>query len=879
MPDLELKRFKNRIIATKTIDARPPVFSDFPPGLNKEIIEFLKGCGINKLYCHQTEMFDKVMAGNNVIITTSTASGKTLGFMLPVIQRILDDPTLRAIFVYPTKALAHDQFRNMVPVLDYFGKKRIMAGIYDGDTTPNERARIRKNANIILTNPEMINSSFLPNHSLFGFNHIFSRLKFVVIDELHTYRGAFGSHMANIMRRLNRICRYYQSSPQFITSSATIANPVELAENICGGKFVHVFKDGSPSGGKKIFFWQPPFIRDTQYRKGPEEEASELIPDLVDKGIRFISFCKSRREVEVILKEARDRLSDIDGKPSLGKDLSHMVAGYRGGYTPEERAEIEKKLSSGKLMGVISTNALELGIDIGKLDLSIMCGFPGTKASFWQQLGRAGRRGDISYGILIFDVSPVDQYIAVKNEWLTDKTVENAVIDKNNLFIELAHVRAAAAELPLSLDDAAVFPDLGEIVPVLINAGELKNRGGNFIWTGNEFPAGDFNLRNINNNIYKVLNKANGTVITEMDETMAFHEVHPKAIYIHDGMQYLVENLDLTNRIATVVPVDMNYFTVPFVETSVNVLRGFKSKEIKRTHGYFGDVKVKEAIPAYKMIQFHNHQNLGFERISIPLYQEIETEGMWYAVPDEVDEVYNGYTMFNYYNGLKHSLLNAALMRTMATREDMASTVFNAKEEGDDAKKSYILLYDLYPGGLGFSEKAYDFAYEIIKDAVTLVKNCRCDGGCPACVGDYHLDKKLIIWGLESLLSETKAPMNIKKAPRAPFIIEKKLYKMEQLPYVWHEFVKFLSERAEYLHSFLSTIDRVEISGNKLLFVTDFKFYEDWVLEKNNKMRIMNTVSRYVDVPPTFDIGVKVIEKIPDDIREKIMRRYDDLTK
>ncbi|HBM79684.1 MAG TPA: DEAD/DEAH box helicase, partial [Clostridiaceae bacterium] len=641
--------------------------------------------------------------------------------------------------------------------------------IYDGDTTPNERARIRKNANIILTNPEMINSSFLPNHSLFGFNHIFSRLKFVVIDELHTYRGAFGSHMANIMRRLNRICRYYQSSPQFITSSATIANPVELAENICGGKFVHVFKDGSPSGGKKIFFWQPPFIRDTQYRKGPEEEASELIPDLVDKGIRFISFCKSRREVEVILKEARDRLSDIDGRPSLGKDLSHMVAGYRGGYTPEERAEIEKKLSSGKLMGVISTNALELGIDIGKLDLSIMCGFPGTKASFWQQLGRAGRRGDISYGILIFDVSPVDQYIAVKNEWLTDKTVENAVIDKNNLFIELAHVRAAAAELPLSLDDAAVFPDLGEIVPVLINAGELKNRGGNFIWTGNEFPAGDFNLRNINNNIYKVLNKANGTVITEMDETMAFHEVHPKAIYIHDGMQYLVENLDLTNRIATVVPVDMNYFTVPFVETSVNVLRGFKSKEIKRTHGYFGDVKVKEAIPAYKMIQFHNHQNLGFERISIPLYQEIETEGMWYAVPDEVDEVYNGYTMFNYYNGLKHSLLNAALMRTMATREDMASTVFNDKEEGDDAKKSYILLYDLYPGGLGFSEKAYDFAYEIIKDAVTLVKNCRCDGGCPACVGDYHLDKKLIIWGLESLLSETKAPMNIKKAPRAPF--------------------------------------------------------------------------------------------------------------
>lgn len=879
MGNLHLDKFKNKIIGSQKIPARPPVLSEFPVGLKQEIIDFLKGQGIDKLYCHQTEMFNGSMEGKNIIITTSTASGKTLSFLLPVIQKILDDPTARAIFIYPTKALAHDQYRNMVPILEYFGPKKIQAGIYDGDTPPNERARIRKNANIIMTNPEMVNSSFLTNHSLFGFNHIFSRLKFVVIDELHTYRGAFGSHMANIMRRMNRICRYYKSAPQFLASSATIANPVELAESICCEKFAHIDKDGSPSGEKNILFWQPPFIRDTQYRRGAEEEAAELIPDLVDDGVRFITFCKSRREVEIVLKETRDKLMNMDGKPSLGKDLSHLVAGYRGGYTPEERKEIESKLSSGKLMGVISTNALELGIDIGKLDLSIMCGFPGTKASFWQQLGRSGRRGEVSFGLLIFDVSPVDQYIAVNNEWLLDSGVENAVIDKNNLFIELAHVRAAAAELPLSLDDAAVFPDIGEIIPVLINAKEVRNDNGSFIWTGNDFPAGDFNLRNINNKTYKVLNKSSGSIITEMDEPMAFHEVYPKAIYIHDGMQFLVENLDLINRIATVIPVDMNYFTVPFVETDVNVLKEFKNKEVFRTTEYFGDVKVKEAIPAYKMIQFHNHQNLGFERITIPLYQEIETEGLWFTVPDEVDEVYNSYTLFNYYNGLKYGLLNAALMRTMATREDMGSTVFNTKDQDEILKKSHILLYDLYPGGLGFSEKAYDFGYEIVEDAITLVNRCSCDDGCPACVGDYHLDKKLIVWGLKSLLEVQNIPESIKKAIMPPKIIEEKVFTMEELPEKWEQFVGFLNEKSEYLHSFLSTIKSVELTGNVLMFITDFKFYVDWVLEGSNKKKIVNTVRRYVKVPKTFDIGVRVIEKNPDDIQEKIMRRYDDLVK
>lgn len=873
----QLKNYQNRIIGEIKIDRREPEYMPFPESMSEELQGFLRSQGIEKLYSHQYEMFKRAERGENVIITTSTASGKTFSFLLPVVEKILKDPSTRAIFVYPTKALAHDQFRNFLPILEYFGGDKIQAGIYDGDTPTNERSRIRKNANIILTNPEMLNAAFLPNHSIYGFNHIFSRLKFLVIDELHVYRGAFGSHMANVMRRLNRVCSYYKSSPQFLYSSATIANPVELAQNISSSKFNHISRDGSPGSEKKIYVWQPPFVRDTEYRKTPEEEASDFIPDLVQDNVRFITFCKSRREVEVVLKETRDRLSNIEGLPSLASDLTDKISGYRGGYKPEERKEIERRLSKGHITGVIATNALELGIDIGNLELAISCGFPGSKASFWQQIGRAGRRGDGAVGILILDVSPLDQYIAVNSEWLIKTGVENAVIDKNNLFIQLAHVRAAAAELPLSLDDASVFPDLGEIVPVLIKAGELKNDGGLFTWIGKDFPAGDFSLRNISSDIYKVINKQNGVMLTEMDEYQAFHEVYPKAIYIHDGMQYLVEKLDLINRIAEVVPVDMNYFTVPFTETAVSILREFKNKEIKRTVAFFGDVNIKEAVPAYKMIQFHNRQNLGFEPIRENLFTDLETEGMWYLVPENVDSLINAYTQFNYYNGLKHALLTAARMRTMATSEDIGGTVFNTSEKEGEVKRAYIILYDLYPGGLGFTEKAFDFADEILNEAITLVKNCRCRDGCPACVGDYHLDKKLVLWGLEGMLEEKKSPIEIKKKAPEVKVFEEKHFNFKELEEKWGEFLVFLNKRSEVFVQFFNTIQGVRASGDVLYLTVQGSFYREWIMETSNKQKMENIIKRYVNVPEKFKIDVEVKEN--DSKMDKILRRYDDLTK
>ncbi|TDT57303.1 DEAD/DEAH box helicase [Fonticella tunisiensis] len=873
----QLKLYENRIVGEIKIDKREPEYMPFPEEMSEELISYLKSRGIERLYSHQYEMFKRASRGENVVITTSTASGKTLSFLLPVVERILKDPATRAIFVYPTKALAHDQFRNFLPILEYFGGDRIQAGIYDGDTPTNERARIRKNANIILTNPEMLNSAFLPNHSIYGFNHIFSRLKFLVLDELHVYRGAFGSHMANVMRRLNRVCSYYKSNPQFLFSSATIANPVELAESISSRPFAHISRDGSPGSEKKVYIWQPPFVRDTEYRKTPEEEASDFIPDLVQDNIRFITFCKSRREVEVVLKEARDRLSNIEGLPALSNGLTDRISGYRGGYKPQERKEIERRLSKGLITGVIATNALELGIDIGDIELAISCGFPGTKASFWQQIGRAGRKGGTSLGILILDVSPIDQYIGINSEWLVKTGVENAVIDKNNLFIQLAHVRAAAAELPLSLDDASIFPDLGEIVPVLIKAGELKNDGGLFIWTGKDFPAGDFSLRNISRDIYKVVNKQNGEMLTEMDEYQAFHEVYPKAIYIHDGMQYLVERLDLVNRIAEVVPVDMNYFTVPFTETAVSIIKEFKARDIARTRASFGDVNIREAVPAYKMIQFHNRQNLGFEPIRENLFTELETEGLWYLIPEDVDNVINAYGEFNYYSGLKHALLTAARMRTMATSEDIGGTIFNTIEENGKIKRAYVILYDLYPGGLGFTEKAFDFADEILHEAINLVKNCRCRDGCPACVGDYHLDKKLVLWGLEGMLQEKKSPVEIKKKAPEVVVIEEKPFDFSELEENWSEYVSFLSKKSEAYVQFFSTIDKVKVKGDVLILNVTGDFYREWILETANKNRIENVIRRYVKVPEKFKIDVEVKEY--DSKLDKILRRYDDLTK
>ena len=748
MQEQNANDIRDLVIYTKTMPAHPADFADFPSGLHSDIRTYLTSHNIPRLYTHQAEMFEKAQNGENVVITTSTASGKTLSFLLPVLQAVLEAPLTRAVFVYPTKALAADQYRALQPFLEYFGEGRIAAGVYDGDTMPAERSRIRKSANIILTNPEMLNAAFLPNHSKYGFDFIFTNLKYVVIDELHSYRGAFGAHLANIFRRMKRVCGYYRSKPQFLCSSATIANPVELAERICGERFALIDRDGSPAPEKEYRIVQPPEIKgnnDKIYgRRSASSVAADLIPELVEEDRYFIAFGRSRRNVEVILKESRDKL---DAAGFLGHGGSGKIAGYRGGYTPLERREIERKMTDGELSGVVSTNALELGIDIGKLDSTVIVGYPGTRASFWQQTGRAGRSGEKCVNYLILENQPFDQYIAVDPEWLFSRASESAVVDPDNLLIQLAHIRAAAAEMPLSLDDAALFPDLGEVIPILMNAEEVKSLAGRFAWAGPAFPAGDYSLRNMDRTRFKLIvmddvefvdgrrqAKGAGREVTEMDESQAYHELHPGAVYMHDGVLYEVLKLDLVSRTAEAVPFNGNYYTVPAGTEETRILQKFHEEELKRTKICFGDINVNEVISMYKKLQFHNHQNLGYVELTQPLQKDFDTESTWIEIPDNVVEVYrsllvpnrNGELVLNdHFEGLCYALKNAAMMTTMTERDDIDAVVSNNAVIPDEREEQAVSLYiyDKYEGGLGYSEKIYELVPQIIENAVRMVED------------------------------------------------------------------------------------------------------------------------------------------------------------
>lgn len=879
------------IICDRTIPAREGRYVPFPAGLNRDIAEYLISRGIEKLYCHQAEMFEEASEGKNVVITTPTASGKTLAFLLPVLQEILADPLTRAVFIYPTKALAGDQYRAMKPWIDYFGEGRIAAGVYDGDTPASERSRIRRGANIILTNPEMLNGSFLPNHSKYGFDFIFSHLKFVVIDELHTYRGAFGSHLANVFRRLSRICRYYHSMPQFLCSSATIANPVELAEGICGRSFVKVDEDGSPASARRYMLVQPPKIMGSDKNYYGQVQAvtvaAEMLPGLVEADRSFIAFAKSRRTVEIVLKEARDRL---EAAGFLGRSESDRISGYRGGYTSQERKEIESRMISGSLCGLVSTNALELGIDIGKIDTTVLIGYPGTRASFWQQTGRAGRNLRECTNYLILDNLPFDQYIALEPGWLFDGSSENAVIDKNNLLIELAHIRAAAAEIPLTLDDISLFPDLGEAIPVLLGAGELAGQGGKFAWSGGEYPAGDYSLRNIDKSRYKLLNQENSRVITEMDEMQAFRELHDGAVYMHDGDSYQIVRLELETKTAFALPFNGNYYTVPGGETNIQVIHSDRQQELGRVEIQFGDVNVNDYIYMYKKLQFHNHQNLGFTQLERPLAKEYDTESTWIRLPADVTRTFRSYLQKgpdgqsvrnDHFEGLCFALQNSARMVTMTEQDDIGVTTSNLSTELAEyfSDSVFVYIYDKYVGGLGFSEKIYELMEEVISNAVKMVGGCKCQDGCAACVGDYRLDKGLILWGLKSLLIEADPPKGIKKAAFSPSTFTAKKFKFSELPDRWGEFCSYVKENGDPFAAFLNSVPRAAVDGSRLVLFMDGIFFREWVQEENNQRALKNIISYYTEAPAGLTVSVRAEESGADaeGRKEKLRRRYDNL--
>ena len=883
---------KGNIIYKKTIPEKAPIYAEFPSNLHPDIQSFLVKQNIQFLYIHQAETFCEAVNGKNIVITTPTASGKSLCFFLPVIQEILQNPVTRAIFVYPTKALAADQYRALKPWIEYFGEHRLSAGVYDGDTPPDERKRIRERANIILTNPDMLNGSMLPNHSKYGFDFIFANLKYIVLDELHVYRGAFGSHLANVFRRLSRLCRYYHSDPHFLCSSATIANPVELAEKICGKTFTCISRSGAGMAERTYCLIQPPEKLDRDGNPYGKESvisvAADLLPQLMEEKESFLAFAKSRKNVEILVKETRDHL---ENSGFLGSAKKEEISGYRGGYTPQERKDIEKRMISGELTGLVSTNALELGIDIGKINTTVLVGYPGTRASFWQQTGRAGRGKGKCTNYLILANLPMDQYIALEPEWLFDSSSENAIVDPDNLLIELAHIRAAAAELPLSLDDGALFPDLGETIPVLLRVEEVRSLGGRFVWSGGLYPAGEFSMRNIDQNKYQLLNKETGKNITEMDEEQAFHEIHEGAVYMHDGEFYQVVHMNLESKIVEAVRFHGNYYTVPGCETNIRIIHRQKKQEWKRTELSFGDVNIADFVYMYKKMQFHNHQNLGFEQLRKPLTKNYDTEAAWIKLPENVVAMYRNllqpdkqgyYVRNNHFEGLMFALKNAALMVTMTESADLGVAVSsNALElAGSTEEEVYLYFYDCYVGGLGFAEKIYDLIPKVVEQAVRMVYGCRCKNGCAVCIGDDRLDRNVILWGLQNLSEESGFAGMISLPENQEEQKISKEFKLAELGDKWNDFCNRITERNEAFAGFFRMVFSAEIKGDSLILSVKEAFYAEWANMPENRNAIVNVLRSYVSVPDGFRLAILSGEKTADHgKKEKMMRRYHSLKK
>ncbi len=734
----KLDFFRDQIMHVQSLPERPPVFADVKGGLHPVVDWALKAQKITRLYSHQADAIGHIRGGKNVVIVTGTASGKTLCYNIPAVEALLNDSTATMLFIYPTKALAQDQLRSL-------GKfespdLKFLAGTYDGDTPANLRRRLREGGNIILTNPDMLHQGILPQHA--RWNRFFTHLKYVVVDEVHAYRGVFGSHLANVLRRLGRVCRHYGSSPQFICCSATIGNPREHAERICGCGMELVSNDGSPRGPKQFVLWNPPLIETAALgssgdwrvggdRRSPLWEAVHLMTALVKEGVQTIAFVRTRLAAELIFKNTRDLLRPVSRR------LAESVHAYRGGYLPEERREIEKKLVKKEILGVASTNALELGIDIGSLDACIMGGYPGSIASLWQQAGRAGRGRDESVVFLIAQNAPIDQYLMLHSAYIFAKNPEQAVVDPDNPHVSVGHVKCAVQEMPLRDGEAAMFGPYAEaILGLLEEDGVVTHIDGCWYWASAEYPAAGVNLRNIAGPVYTIQDASTGgQVIGTMDEVSALSQLHDHAVYLHAAETYFVNKLDLEQKIADVEKRDLDYYTQAVQTSQIRIDETDEEREWRPADCAaklaFGDVTVTTSIPMFKKIKFHSRDSLGYEKLELPP-QSLETVALWFVPPDEVVEALlaRKFVVGEALAGIANALVEVAPIYVMCDPRDIGAVV-DSSCLGRDA----LFLHDRYPGGMGYARRCMDRFGEIMQTVYDVIRECGCADGCPSCVG------------------------------------------------------------------------------------------------------------------------------------------------
>jgi DEAD/DEAH box helicase domain-containing protein len=720
--------YRGQVVHIHEIPPRDAFYREPATSIPPVVKAALSSMGISSLYSHQAGAVDLISRGENVAIVTSTASGKTICYNIPVLGSLVDDPESTALFMFPTKALAQDQLRvlghfcSADPVL----QNVVRAGTYDGDTPRETRRKLRSEANIILTNPDMLHQGILPYHS--RWNRFFSKLRYVVVDEMHTYRGIFGSNVANVLRRLRRVLNHYGNDPTFVLCSATIANPKELAESLIGDKCEIISEDGSPRGPKLFVLWNPPFIDSNRMeRKSSNVEAHELMVGLIEAGIQTITFTKARVVAELILRYVRDALS------RRNPHLVQKVSAYRAGYLPEERRRIEKALFSGELLGVASTNALELGIDVGSLDASIIVGFPGTIASTWQQAGRAGRKTDEALVVFIAYNDPIDQYLMRYPAYFFGQTPENAVIDPVNPYILAGHLSCAAFELPLSDEDERLFGALTHpVVSVLEEVHKVKTIDDRTYWATTEFPAAGVGLRTISDSTFTIVDATDSEKVIGMVDAISAPElVYPEGIYIHDGNTYLVRQLDLDGKVAYVERREVDYYTQPILESSIRIKGQRKSHTWQGLNVSFGDATVSWKTTAFKKIKFYSLDSIGYGSVDIPT-QHLETVSLW-MYPGEDVVTYlkkKGKNPVEGLVGVKNVLINILPLYVMCDRQDMGGIV-----ESSNMRCPAVFLYDRYKGGLGFCEKAYSLLPDVMRSVLQVIDDCPCKDGCPSCVG------------------------------------------------------------------------------------------------------------------------------------------------
>ncbi len=731
-------KFMANVTAWEVLPRKEAAYAEFPSALNEKLVNALKQHGIRQLYTHQADAIAHALAGENTVIVTPTASGKTLCYNAPVLNDIIETKEARALYLFPTKALSQDQLNELHSLIELVGGHisfDIKSYTFDGDTPVSARKAIKSSGHIVVTNPDMLHKGILPHHT--QWIKLFENLQYIVIDEIHHYRGVFGSHLANVIRRLKRICEFYNSKPVFICCSATIANPQQLAQHLIGEPSTLVDNNGAPHGEKHFIIYNPTVVnRELGIRRSYIKETQRIAADFIGNMLQTIVFARSRMNVEILLTYLKETMRKRKRSASL-------IRGYRGGYLPLQRREIERGLRDGSIIGVVSTNALELGIDIGQLNASIIAGYPGTISSTLQQTGRAGRRQDTSLAVVVTSSSPLDQYIANNPHYFFEKSPEASIIDPDNLIILLSHIKCAAFELPFTTQErfGADFSGEGgveatrEILEYLEESRVLHKSGEKWHWSAETYPAENISLRSAaeENVVIVDTSQPKERVIGEIDIFGAQLMVHDDAIYLHEGKQFHVDKLDWERKKAFVRQVRVDHYTDAQLKSDIKVLEVFEEKQDANGVVAYGEVVVTSLATMYKKIKFHTHENIGWGKIHLPEL-ELHTTAFWYSFQDDILERL-GMNNEKFGDGLKgvtNVLKNVVPLYVMGDRRDFgAAAIARSPFTG----KPGIYIWEQYPGGIGFSKKLFSMFPEAASAGLDLINGCQCAHGCPSCVG------------------------------------------------------------------------------------------------------------------------------------------------